>query len=65
MRQAAADVGVELLVLGVHAVRTETLAQVDHRGRARGVEQLVDDHDLTRHATEAMPVLMGWEDEKR
>ena len=52
-------------MLGVHAVRAEALAQLDHRGRARGVEQLVDDHDLARHAPEAMPVLMGWKTRKR
>ena len=49
LRQAAADVGVELLELRVHAVRAEALAQLDHRGRARVVEQLVDHHHVTGH----------------
>ena len=55
LRQAAADVGVELFVLGVHAVRAEALAQLDHRRRTGAVEQLVDDHDLACHGPGGYP----------
>lgn len=53
LRQAATDVGLVLLVLRVHAVRAEALAQLHHRRRAGSVEQLIDDHDIAHHAREA------------
>jgi hypothetical protein len=43
-REPAPNRGVVLLVLGVHPVATESLAQVDHRGRPRRVEQRVEQH---------------------
>src|SRR5258707_15703296 len=55
LREPASDVGVELLELGVHAVGTEALAQLDHGGRAAVVEQLVDHHDVPGHGCEANP----------
>ena len=45
LREAAADVGVELLVLRVHAVGAEAFAELDHRARAGVIEQRLDDHD--------------------
>ena len=40
LREPVSDVGVELLVLGIHAVATEALAEVDHSG---GVGRVVEE----------------------
>ena len=48
LRQAPADVGVDVL-LAVHPVPPEALAQVDHRGGAVGPHERVElDHDSVR-----------------
>jgi hypothetical protein len=54
-----ADRGVVLLVLGVHPVAAESLAQVNHRGRAGWVEERVEQHHRAGisagHAAQASP----------
>ena len=50
--QAAPDIGLDALVLEVHPVPPEAFAQVDHRGRAGGVEQRIDDDGHRRRRFE-------------
>ena len=51
LREAAPDVGLELLVLEVHPVATEAFAEIDHGIRSSGVEQRIEDENGRGHSS--------------
>jgi hypothetical protein len=55
-RETLADLGIERLELGVHAIAAEPLAQLDHRGRVGSIEARIEHDDGCDHGANAIPL---------